>query len=84
MRLFLVMAVSEETVLEPKSGSLVNTDDWASFSIAKVSVVSKENGQLISLLSANKDNPVKVTGRLQEVEEKHQHLGTQLHHLCRS
>ena len=68
------MAVPEKTVLKPKDPILVNSDEWATFSIRKVKVVSQDNGELASLLSAHKDHPVKVTGQLQEIEEDYQHL----------
>lgn len=74
------MAVPEEAVIKPtfkpKNPALINTDDWPTFSLRKGKVVSQESGEPVSLLSAHKDHPVKVTGYLLEIEEDLQHLGT--------
>lgn len=65
------MSVPESHVLKPRDPKILRSDDWPDFSIAKVNVVSQSTGQPVSLLSAHKDNPVKVTGRLEEVEDRY-------------
>ncbi len=73
------MAVPEEAVLKPtfkpKNPALINTDDWPTFSLGKGKVVSQNSGKPVSLLSAHKEHPVKVTGSLLDVEDELQHLG---------
>lgn len=64
------MSVPEGDVLRPRDPKVLRSDDWPEFSIAKVNVVSQSTGKPVSLLSAHKDNPVKVTGRLEEVEDQ--------------
>ena len=79
------MAVLEEAVLKPlikpKNPALINSDDWPIFSLRKGKVVSQDNGKPVSLLSAHKDHPVKVTGQLLEIEDDLQSLGMQINHL---
>ena len=79
------MAVSEEAVLKPlvkpKNTALINSDDWPTFSLRKGKVVSQHNGEPVSLLSAHKGHPVKVTGQLLEIEDDLQPLGMQICHL---
>ena len=60
---------------KPKDPALINSDDWPIFALKKVKVVSQQTGELVSLLSAHKDNPVKVTGQLLEIDDVNQHLG---------
>ena len=64
------MSVPEGHVLEPRDPNIERSDDWPEFSIAKVNVVSQSTGKPVSLLSAHKDHPVKVTGRLEEVDDQ--------------
>ena len=68
------MPVAENSVLVPKSSELKNPDDWEIFALTEANVFSQKTGQPCSLLSANTDNPVKVTGRLLEVDEELSHL----------
>ena len=79
------MAIPEESVLKPlvkpKDPAFINSDDWPTFCLRKGKVVSQDNGEMVSLLSAHKGHPVKVTGQLLEIEDDLQPLSTQLHHL---
>lgn len=70
--------VPEDKILHPKDANLASTDDWPTFTISHVKVISQHNKELVSLLSANKENPVKVIGWLEEVEDDQLSLGTQL------
>lgn len=73
------MVVPEDAILKPvfkpKNPALINPDDWPTFSLRKGNVVSQGSGQPVSLLSARKDHPVKVTGYLLDIEDDLQHLG---------
>ena len=69
------MHVKEEDILEPREPSL-HPDDWASFNIKKVRVTSQKTGREVSLLSAKSGNPVKVTGKLEEMDDDLLHRGT--------
>ena len=68
------MAVLEDQVLQSLGPLQDNPDDWPTFCLRRVKVESQATGQLVSLLSAHKANPVTVSGRLDEVEEDHQKL----------
>ena len=73
-----MMAVLEEDVLKPtprpKNSASINSDDWPTFYLSKGSVVSQKDGEPVSLLSAHKSHPVKVTGILR-VPDDARHLG---------
>ena len=68
-------AIPEENVLEPRAPLLDNPDDWLTFSLQKVRVISQKTGDVVSLLSAHQENPVTVIGKLDEVNEDELHLG---------
>lgn len=68
------MAISEEDIVEAKDPEIKDTDEWPSFCLRKVNVVSMRNGQLMSLLEAHQDNPVKVSGQLETVGKDQLHL----------
>ena len=70
------MAISEEDVVQAKDPNIKDTDEWPSFCLRKVNVVSMRNGQLMSLLEAHQDNPVKVSGQLETVGKDQHHLST--------
>ena len=75
-----MMAVSEEDMLEAKDPDIKDTDEWPSFDLRKVNVVSMKNGQIMSLLDAHQDNPVKVSGQLETIDKEKLFLGTSLTH----
>ncbi|KAL9131829.1 MAG: hypothetical protein Q9217_000356 [Psora testacea] len=63
------MRVSENHVLQPRDSSCQSSDNWPQFALNQVKVISQRTGDPISLLSAHKGNPVKVTGQLEEVDD---------------
>ena len=65
------MSVPEEEILHP-SDPLSNPDDWASFGLRKVKVVSQETGELVSLLTASTQRKLTMLGQLDEVAEVYQ------------
>jgi hypothetical protein len=67
--------VREDSVLQPRNAANVNPDNWAQFNIDRVKVTSQKTGGNISLLSAHQHNPVKVSGKLERVENDLIHLG---------
>ena len=71
-----IMAVPEEDVLEAKDPDIKDTDEWPSFSLRKVNVVSMRSGEITSLLDAHQDNPVKVSGQLETMDKDKLSLGT--------
>ena len=73
------MAVAEEDLLEAKDRRIEDTDEWPSFSLRKVNIVSMRNGQQMSLLEAHHNSPVKVSGQLETVGKDQLHLGSPPH-----
>jgi hypothetical protein len=69
------MHVKEEDILLPRKSSLSNPDDWPTFNIKRIRVTSQKTGQQVSLLSANKTNPVTVSGRLEKIDDDLLYLG---------
>lgn len=69
------MSAREESLLQPRKATEVSPDDWAEFKIKKVTVTSQKTGAIVSLLSAHQNNPVKVCGKLEAVDEDLRHLG---------
>lgn len=69
------MLLQEERVLEQRQALPQNPDDWPTFNFERITVFSQKTGEKTSLLSAHTDNPVKVTGTLEEVDSGLQHLG---------
>ena len=72
--LLLAMTVPEESVLQPRLRSFEHSDDWPNFSLSRFNVTSQQTGQQVSLLSANKAHPVRVTGRVDSVDDEWKHL----------
>ena len=64
------MLTNEIKLLYIRDPDISSSDEWPAFSLTKAKVVSQQSGELISLLSAHKANPVTVTGRLEEVDEE--------------
>ena len=69
------MSVREESVLRPKKASDRNPDNWPQFILKHTKVTSIKTGRNISLLSAHPGNSLKVSGRLQAVDDDLLHLG---------
>ena len=70
------MLVKEDVLLEPRKPSLQNPDDWPSFPIKNIRVTSQKTGKDVSLLSANPENAVNVSGKLDQINDELLHLGT--------
>ncbi len=69
------MFVREETVLQPRKASNQNPDNWPQFNFKQVTITSLKTGQDASLLSAHQHNPLKVTGRVEAIDDDLMHLG---------
>lgn len=75
----MTMHIREESVLQPRKAADINPDDWAQFNINNIKVTSQNTGIDVSLLSAHQNNPVKVSGKLERVENELIHLGRPTH-----
>lgn len=70
------MSVPEEKVLVRKDAATDdNPDLWPTFGLRKIQVTSQATGELVSLLSAHKENPLTVIGQLDEPQEEYRKLG---------
>ena len=58
------MATPEEEVLEARDPKIKDSDNWPSYTLKKVKVLSRKTGDPVSLFAANIDNPVQVLGTL--------------------
>ncbi|KAL8830734.1 MAG: hypothetical protein Q9191_001264 [Dirinaria sp. TL-2023a] len=65
------MIVPETKLLWPKDPRITDSDDWPSYVLRKVKVLSKATGEPVSLLAAHDGHPVKVSGTLEAVEDEH-------------
>lgn len=70
------MTSREDSVLAARKPSLTDENDWEEFSLAEVRVLVPGKSRYANLLAASEDNPVQVTGTLEEVEEDQEKLGT--------
>ena len=68
LQLATTMAVSEEDILQAKDPEIKDSDDWPVYTLRKTNVLSKETGELVSLLVAHNDRPVIVLGTLEAVD----------------
>ncbi|KAI9045160.1 uncharacterized protein KD926_009574 [Aspergillus affinis] len=68
------MTSREDSVLAPRNPSLTDENDWEEFSLAEVRVLVPGKSRYANLLAASEDNPVQVTGTLEEVEEEQEKL----------
>ncbi|KAL4890246.1 hypothetical protein BDV59DRAFT_185121 [Aspergillus ambiguus] len=68
------MTSREDSVLAPRDPSLVDENDWEEFSLSEVRVLVPGKSRYANLLAASEDNPVQVTGCLDEVEEEQESL----------
>lgn len=69
------MTSREDTILAPRDESLTDENDWEEFSLSEARVLIPGKSRFANLLSASDDNPVQVTGCLDEVEEEQESLG---------
>lgn len=69
------MTSREDSVLAVRDPALDDENDWEEFSLSEARVLVPGKSRYAHLLSASPDNPVQVTGRLDEVEEEQESLG---------
>ncbi|RAL06177.1 uncharacterized protein BO80DRAFT_420479 [Aspergillus ibericus CBS 121593] len=68
------MTSREDSVLAARDPSLADENDWEEFSLSEVRVLVPGKSRYANLLTASPDNPVQVTGCLDEVEEEQESL----------
>ncbi|KAL1852967.1 hypothetical protein Plec18170_005549 [Paecilomyces lecythidis] len=68
------MTSREETVLAVRDPSIDDENDWQEFSLTEVKVLIPGKSRYANLLTASADNPVRVIGCLDEVEEEQESL----------
>lgn len=69
------MTSREDSVLAARDPSLTDENDWEEFSLSEVRVLVPGKSRYANLLTASPENPVQVTGCLDEVEEEQEKLG---------
>lgn len=69
------MAVQEENVLVIRDPSLEDENDWEEFSLVDVKATLPGKTRFANVLTASDDNPLEVSGRLEEVEDSQADLG---------
>ena len=69
------MTSREDSVLAARDPSLDDENDWEELSLSEVRILVPGKSRYANLLSASSDNPVQVTGCLEEVEEEQESLG---------
>lgn len=75
------MTSREDSVLAARDPSLTDENDWEEFSLSEVRVLVPGKSRYANLLTASPENPVQVTGCLDEVEEEQEKLGN-FPHFC--
>ncbi|KAL5051810.1 hypothetical protein BDW71DRAFT_578 [Aspergillus fruticulosus] len=68
------MTSREDRVLRARDPSLVDENDWEEFSLSEVRILVPGKSRYANLLTATPENPVQVTGCLEEVEEEQESL----------
>jgi hypothetical protein len=69
------MTSREDSVLAARDPSLTDENDWEEFSLSEVRILVPGKSRYANLLTATPENPVQVTGCLDEVEEEQEKLG---------
>lgn len=69
------MTSREDQILKPRDPSVEDENEWEEFSLADVKVLIPGKSRYANLLDASPDNPVRVVGSLNEVEDEQGHLG---------
>jgi hypothetical protein len=69
------MTSREDSVLAARDPSLTDENDWEEFSLSEVRILVPGKSRYANLLTAMPENPVQVTGCLDEVEEEQEKLG---------
>ena len=67
MQVAMTIRALEEDVLKSRDPDINDSDDWPLYTLRKTKVLSKETGELVSLLTAHADNPVTVLGTLEAI-----------------
>ena len=67
------MVHREESLIEPRKASHVDPDTWPIFSLQCAKVTSA-TGDIVSLFSTHRNNPVKVSGKLDAIDDDFKHL----------
>ncbi|OJI96037.1 hypothetical protein ASPVEDRAFT_48312 [Aspergillus versicolor CBS 583.65] len=68
------MTSREDSVLAARDPSLVDENAWEEFSLSEVRILVPGKSRYANLLTATPENPVQVTGCLDEVEEEQESL----------
>ncbi|OJD15961.1 hypothetical protein AJ78_03830 [Emergomyces pasteurianus Ep9510] len=68
------MTTRIENVLAVRDASLNDENDWEEFALTDVKVLVPGKARYANILSASADNPVRVTGQLEIVEEEQEQL----------
>ncbi|KAE8554840.1 hypothetical protein EYB25_003387 [Talaromyces marneffei] len=68
------MTSREDQVLKPRDPSVEDENEWQEFSLTDVKVLIPGKSRYANLLDASPDNPVRVVGSLNEVEDEQGHL----------
>ncbi|RAK71165.1 uncharacterized protein BO72DRAFT_453963 [Aspergillus fijiensis CBS 313.89] len=68
------MTSREDNVLAARDPALTDENEWEEFSLSEVRVLFPGKSRYANLLTASPDNPVQVTGCLDEVEEEQESL----------
>ena len=70
------MTSREDSILAARDPSLDDENDWEEFSLTDARILIPGKSRYANILTACEDNPVQVTGCLDEVEEEQESLGT--------
>jgi hypothetical protein len=69
------MTSREENVLTSKNPSIEDENEWEEFRLTDVKILIPGKSRYANLLTVSPDNPVRVIGCLDEVEEEQESLG---------
>lgn len=72
------MTSREDQILKPRDPSIEDENEWEEFSLTDVKVLIPGKSRYANLLATSPENPVRVIGCLNEVEEEQEHLGASL------
>lgn len=68
------MTSREDNVLAARDPGLNDENDWEEFSLSEVRILLPGKSRYANLLAVSPENPVQVTGTLDEVEEEQEDL----------
>jgi len=63
-------SVLESAILKPRDPSIIDNNDWPDFQLADVEVFDPRTELLTSLLVANEERTVALTGRLAKSKDR--------------